>query len=376
MAAPPDMGAGDIPVVWVPYPVVMGHASRVPRLISLLPTAVVVCIWLLSSAPMVAQPAVATFPPAVEQYLTALARPTSGERRRLLAGQPMTRLLDGSVGFQVTILGAIWIDAPMTRYVDAVQNIEAFERGRSFRVTRRVSSPPRLEDFDDVRLSAADVASLRACRVGNCEVKLDERAIGAFRREVDWTSPGHHVQTEALMRRVMLDRASSYLEGGNSRLAVFRDKATPFSMDVELRALIDDLPDAVFFAPGVREYLLDYPKTALPGAASFLYWQEATFGLKPTLRLSHVTVREGPGEVLVASKMLYAHHYFRSGLELRVLFPDVIRGGFWLVTVTSSRTDGLTGFTGLFVRPRVRGEARDGTATMLINTKRRLEGLP
>ena len=81
----------------------------------------------------------------------------------------------------------------------------------------------------------------------------------------------------------------------------------------------------------------------------------------------------GPGEVLVVSKMLYANHYFRTGLEVRVLFPDATRGGFWLVTVTSSRTDGLTGFTGLFVRRRVRSEARDGTATMLTNTKRRLE---
>ena len=50
-----------------------------------------------------------------------------------------------------------------------------------------------------------------------------------------------------------------------------------------------------------------------------------------------------------------------------------MRGGFWLTTVNSSRTDGLTGFTGLFVRPKVRSEARAGTISMLTNTKQKLE---
>ncbi len=354
----------------------MGYSTRWPPLTSLMPKAVVVCVWLLWSSAAAAQSAVAAFPPPVEQYLTALVRPTSGERRRLLAGQPMTSLLDGAASLQVTVLGAIWIDAPVHRYVAAVLDIEAFERGRSFRVTRRLSSPPHIDDFRDVRLSAADVADLRACRVGSCQVKLDENAIGAFQRGVDWASPDHHAAAEALMRRFMLDHASAYLEGGNSRLAVYRDKAVPRSMAAEFRDLVDDLPDAVFSVPGVRDYLLGYPAVLLPGSSSFLYWQEATFGLKPTLRLSHVTVREGPRDVLVVSKMLYAHHYFRSALELRVLVPDPARGGFWLVTVTSSRIDGLTGFTGLFLRPRVRSEGRDGTATMLINTKRKLEGRP
>ena len=55
--------------------------------------------------------------------------------------------------------------------------------------------------------------------------------------------------------------------------------------------------------------------------------------------------------------MIYASHYFLTGLELRVLMPDPTRGaGFWFVTVNRSRADGLSGFTGMFVRRRVRSE--------------------
>jgi hypothetical protein len=74
--------------------------------------------------------------------------------------------------------------------------------------------------------------------------------------------------------------------------------------------------------------------------------------------------------------MLYASHYFWTALELRVLFPDQARGrGFWLATINRSRSDGLSGFTGIFVRRRVRSEAVEGVQAALVATKRRLERL-
>ena len=112
----------------------------------------------------------------------------------------------------------------------------------------------------------------------------------------------------------------------------------------------------------------------IPGATSFLYWQETEFGLKPTIRISHLTIREGQEDTVVASKMIYASHYFWTGLELRALLPDPARGrGFWLVTVNRSRSDGLSGFTGTFVRGRAQSGARDGMIAALRSTKARLE---
>jgi hypothetical protein len=258
-----------------------------------------------------------------------------------------------------------------------VQNIERFEQGGSFHITRKISAPPRLEDFDDLRLTEATVDDLRACRVGNCAIKLDARMIDAFRSGIDWTSPGRHQAAEGLMRRFLFEYAHAYLAGGNSRLAVFADKSDPLVMADEFQALVDDVPTLTVYMPHVRRYLLDSGRVALPGATSFLYWQEAEFGLKPTLRLSHMTVSEGTDNVIVTSKMLYANHYFHSALELRLLLPDPARGpGFWLITVVTSRTDGMTGLTGLFVRPRIRSGARDGSANILIGTKRKLEAPP
>lgn len=315
-----------------------------------------------------------SFPPRFDQYLANAVRLSAGDRQRLVKGEPVTKLLDGEADKEVAVFGAVWIDAPMRRYVDAVTDIESFEKGRGFTVTKRISTPPRLEDFSAMRLPDEDLDALRSCRVGDCDVKLGERALTRFQSEIDWNAPDARAAANALMRQLALEYVTRYLEGGNSQLAAYLDNSRPTFVAQEFEAMIGRMPELTTYMPWLRRYLLEFPRVTLPQATSFLYWQETEFGLKPTIRISHLTIREGPDDTVVASKMLYASHYFWTGLELRVLFPDAARGsGFWFVMVNRSRADGLGGFTGLFVRRRVRSAVEDGTLTALRSTKQRLE---
>ena len=336
-----------------------------------LAAAVLIAAWSTRDA---AQKA-AALPRGFENYLASVVRPTSAERARLMSGAPLTRLLDADVTKELAAFGAIWIDAPVRRYVDAAKNIERFERGGRFKVTRRISTPPRLDDFADMHLSPEDVEDLRTCRIGDCELKLSQQALQTFRTEVDWKSANPQPGADAVMRRLSLDYVTGYLDKGNDRLAVYRDNSRPTFVASELRALVDEIPTLTASIPDLRRYLLDYPAATLPGATTFLYWQETQFGLKPTLRISHMVIWEGKDDTLVASKMLYASHYFWTALELRALFPDPARGqGFWLVIINRSRADGLSGFSGFFIRRRVRSEVLAGTLAILTGTKERLEG--
>jgi hypothetical protein len=318
--------------------------------------------------------AVHGFPPALERYLSSVVKLSADQRAQLQGGAPVTRLLDADGSKEVAVFGAIWIDAPIKRYVEALQDIETFERGGGFRFTKRISSPPSLEDFAQLRLTDEDVKDLRTCRVGDCEVKLSEASLHRFRTEIDWKASDVHPEADALMRRLAFEYVTGYLEGGNERLAVYRDKSRPTFVAREFRGLIDRMPELTTYMPAMRHYLLEYPKVSLPDSTSFLYWQDTEFGLKPTIRISHVTILEGQDGTVVASKMLYASHYFWTGLELRVLLPDAAKGpGFWLITISRSRSDGLSGFTGTFVRRRVRSDAQEGTLAALKGTKARLE---
>jgi hypothetical protein len=328
-------------------------------------------VWSVLSAPASGQGA---FPARLDEYFAKVVKLSPEERRTLLAGRPLARNLDADPAKEVALFGAIWIGAPAAKYVAALKDIENFEKGPGFRVTKRVSDPARLEDFAQLVLPDDDLRDLKSCKVGDCELKLSAESLARVRKEVDWTRPDAKAQIEMLVRRTAVDYVNAYRQGGNSRLAVYRDSDKPTFVANEFRELVSGMPELGEYVPDMRQYLLEYPRPAPRPTASFIYWQEAEFGLKPTIRISHVAVQEGADATIVASKQLYSSHYFWTALEVRALVPDASRGsGFWFVNVNRSRSDGLTGFVGRMIRGKVREGARNGLESALAATKRTLE---
>jgi hypothetical protein len=313
-------------------------------------------------------------PPVLASFLTDEAHATAAERDSVLAGNPLVKLLEADASKEVAVLGVIWVNASPGQYVKRVENIEQFERGSAFRMTKRISDPPRDDDFAALTISDEDFEDLKDCAVGDCAIKLDADGIQKLRAEVDWRKPTAKSDATAVLRRLALEYVVGYREGGNAALGVHRDKDRPTFVGTEFRSMIDRLPRLAAELPDLRRYLLEYPKVTLANSTDFLYWQETQFGLKPTVRISHLVIQERPEQTVVASKMLYASHYFWTALELRVLLPDPARGpGFWFVTVNRSRSDGLSGFTGRVIGGRVRSETEDGTRAALAATKAKLE---
>jgi hypothetical protein len=324
-----------------------------------------------SAAAGAAQP---VLPPALDSFLAEEAHATRADREVLLAGAPLVTLLDADPAKEVGVFGAIWVNAPSAQYVAQVRNIEEFERGGAFRITKRISDPPSADDFAALNISDQDFEDLKDCRIGDCVLKLDAAGVQTLRADVDWRKPTAKADATALFRRLALQYVNGYREGGNGRLGVHRDKDRPTFVADEFRSMIDRLPRLTAELPELRRYLLEYPNATLANSTDFLYWQETQFGLRPTVRISHLVIQDRPGLTVVASKMLYASHYFWTALELRVLLPDPAHGpGFWLVAVNRSRADGLSGFTGRVIRGRVRSEVEDGTRAALTATKTRLE---
>ena len=316
----------------------------------------------------------AAFPPRLEEYLTKTVKLSADERATLQRGAPVAKLMEGDPAKEVGVLGVVWIAVPRARYVAALNDIERFESGGGFRATKKVSEPARIEDFAALVLPDDDVQDLRMCTVGDCELKASAEALARLKKEVNWSAPDTKAQLERLVRQMALDYVNAYRQGGNARLAVYRDSTNPTFVANEFRELLKGLPELASYLPDMRQYLLDYPKTPARPITSFIYWQEAEFGLKPTIRLNHVAIQEERDATIVASKQLYSSHYFWTALELRVLVPQASRGtGFWLVMVNRSRSDGLSGFVGRIIRGKVRESVRSGLESGLNATKKRLE---
>jgi hypothetical protein len=248
-------------------------------------------------------PSASRFPPRLTIYFDKYVRLDAAAKNKLLAGQPVTKLLDSDPAKEVGVLGAVWIDAPVARYLAAVQDIERFESGSAFRVTQKISSPPRLEDFAKLELPDDDVKDLRTCQVSDCQIKLSEDGI-------EWDRPDTRRQVNRMAQQVAFEYVNGYLQDGNRSLAVYRDSSRPTFVAQEFASMIDRLPALTELLPDVRRYLLEYPRATLPDGTSFLYWQEADFGLKPTIRINHLAMTEDRDGAIVVSKMIYASHYF------------------------------------------------------------------
>ncbi len=317
-----------------------------------------------------------SLPPALDSFLTRDARGSASDRETLLAGEPAVKLLEADPAREVAVFGAVWVNAPAALYVEQVKSIEQFERGKAFHITKRISDPPNADDFAALEISDQDFNDLKDCKIGDCALKLDADGLRTIRAGVVWGRPSARGDATALFRRMALEYVEGYREGGNARLAVYRDKDHPTFVANEFRSMIDRMPRLASDLPDLKQYLLEYPKVKLLNSTDFLYWQEVQFGLKPTIRINHLVIQERRDRTVIVSKMLYANHYFWTALEVRLLLPDPAGGpGFWFVTINRSRSDGLSGFTGRIVRERVRNEVEEGTRAALVATKTKVESL-
>jgi hypothetical protein len=161
-------------------------------------------VGLAAASPLVSAQGSA-FPARLDSYLTDGVKLSQTERQRLLNGQPLTKLLDADASKEVAVFGAVWVNAPVRRYVEAVSDIETFERGGGFKVTKRISAPPRLDDFSALQLPDGDLDDLRSCRVGDCEVKLGEQALNRVRSEIDWNAPNARANANVLTRQLAFE---------------------------------------------------------------------------------------------------------------------------------------------------------------------------
>jgi hypothetical protein len=293
------------------------------------------------------------------------------------SGEAFVTAIDGSVDREVAVAGVIRIDAPAARTVDLIRQIERLESGGGFLATRRLSQPPKIEDFAGFQVHKDDITALRKCRPGKCGVKLGKGAFDSVAR-IDWKAPDVVAKVNQLAHRMALEYIQAYQHGGNSELAVYVDSDRPQFIAQEFEDMLkrfDMLPDP---DPELKRFLLEYPSAPrAKGAEDFFYWSEAAFGLKPVFRLNHVAIHPlgALTKYIVATKQLYANHYFQTALELRALIDDETRPGkaHYLLVLNMARSDGLSGAFGGIIKSKARSGSKEGLRQALRITKQKVE---
>jgi len=317
---------------------------------------------------------------------TALAQASISEFQKLLQeksafektdfaalqlNQPVVRLSPVSDRREIAVSGLVNIRAGAEDFLESYRESMTRKNNSAILEIGSFSKEPALADLQNLSIETRDIEDLQECVVGDCQVKLSASMIERFRKEIDWQSPDYQLNVTNLFKQMLLDYVQDYRARGEAALLEYNDKRNEVSVAAGQRALTG--------ASGYINDVLADRQSDLRIVEDAIVWSKIKFGLKPVIAINHITIYRrdrnvGP-QVLIASKQIYANHYFNAFLALTafVSVPGAIEGAY-LVYENRSLSDGLEGPFRKIKRSVVEKKAVEGLRAIMEHSKASLDG--
>ncbi len=295
-------------------------------------------------------------------------------------GEAVTKLLKTRAKKEIAALGILRVNAPGDLFIGRFRDITDFKKSAPVLQIGKFSNPPNLADLNGLTLDPCCLEAIRNCKTGDCDMKMSAEMMERFHQELNPSAANYQERANALARSMLFDYLKAYLQTGNAALIEYRDEKNAVRLADEFRSLLEQSRFLADYAPEFYKYLEEFPKASLPNVEDFIYWSKEKFGLNPVLSLTHVVIYKRvvgeSTEVLIASKQLYANHYFDGSLGLG-LYVEGSQGpansGSYMMYLNRSRADALQGWFLGIKRSLVGGRVREGLAKNLKLIKKRIE---
>ena len=287
----------------------------------------------------------------------------------LQTNQPVVRLASGADKREVAVSGVVNVRASADDFLKSYRESIARKNNAAVLEIGSFGKEPALADLQNLTIEQRDIEDLKECVVEDCQIKLSAAMIERFRNEIDWESPDHQLAATNLFKQILLDYVRDYRARGDAALLEYNDKRNKVSLANEQRALAS--------ASGYINGVLADPNSGLQLVDDAIVWSKIKFGLKPVLAVNHIQIFKRAGDtgpqVLIASKQIYANHYFNASHAL-TSFVRVPDQGAYLVYENRSIADGLEGPFSKIKRNVVEKKAVEGLTAILEQSKSSLEG--
>jgi hypothetical protein len=265
----------------------------------------------------------------------------------------------------VAVFGIITVDVPRAFYVTRLQDFPNSLRAPTRPHFGIFSTPANPTDVADATVAVKDVDDIKQCTPGDCKIKMPAADMQRLHSEIDWSAADPRTQLSAYLRRRLLEYVTDYRKRGDSALVVYDDLGGVHASDA-FAALLAQSPYVYQDIPSLRQYLTSYPRAALEGAREVLFWaDDSTSGLKPILSVTHEVVfapPELPDVTVMASKQIYANHYFEGVFDITGVVDRAREGekpGIYLLLLRRFRFDDLPSGGLINIRGKVVGKLRD-----------------
>jgi hypothetical protein len=285
-------------------------------------------------------------------------------------GQTVVRLLPVQDKREVAVCGLVGVQVPAEVFLQSFRESMVRKVNPAILEIGRLSATPTVDDLRGLTLENSDLDDMKECVVGDCGLKLSAEMIERFHNEVDPQAPDYRTRATLLLKQMLVDYVRDYLAHGDVALIEYNDKEREVRLADEQRSLVSASSYISDVVPRFSQSLKGLSTSELHLVDNAIVWSKVKFGLKPVIALNHVMIykreaQSGP-QVLIASKQIYANHYYNSSLALTAFLT--IPGshpGSYLFYENRSRTDGLEGVFGKFKRGIVENRAVDSLKGIL-----------
>ena len=291
---------------------------------------------------------------------------TAAEITQARSGKAVAKLLPTQEAADIGVLAAVRIEGTPSRLAGWLQDVANFRKAAELGLARRISTPPRIGDFADLALDADELAALRDCVPGNCDLRLGDTAIKDF-QTIDWRAADAGRRANLTARQLLLGLAEAYLNGGDAALGTYHNASKPRAAADEFRLVLAQATTMKALAAPLADYLTGFPAASLPQSETLLYWGKGGAGPEAAISLHQLIVWRAPGgEVFVVDKLLFSSRYTEAGLTVVSLAPTPDGKAFYVLAGSRARSSQLTGMGARMLRGRVEKAARD-TASMYLD---------
>jgi hypothetical protein len=305
-------------------------------------------------------------PAALTLFLRKHIGLDSAQLALLEQGQTIVKVLDTEDKRDVAVFGIVTTDLPRDAYIRRVLDFQHSLRAPTRARFGLFSNPATPSDVAALTIDARDVADLKECQPGKCQVKLPAEDMRRIQEEVDWNAGDVQARVDAYARRRLREYVTDYRARGNAAMVVYDDRGNVRAGDA-FAGLLGQSPYIYEYAPSFHNYLMTYPRGGeLKDLTEVLFWSvDLLPRLKPILSVTHLVVctpPELPAATLVAAKQIYADHYFEAAFDLlTVVERPTATGtsGTYLVLLRRFRFDHMPSGGLINIRGKVIGKLRD-----------------
>jgi len=240
--------------------------------------------------------------------------------------QPVVKLAPVADKREVAVLGIVNIRAGADEFLRSYREGMARKNNAAILEIGSLAKEPSPADLQNLTIETTDIEDLKECVVGACQVKLSAAMIDRFRKEIDWQAPDYATNASNLYKQILLAYVRDYRVRGEAALIEYHDKRDGIDLAAEQRTLNA--------ASSYVNAILAEQQSELRLIDEAIVWSKIKFGLKPVININHISIYRrdaavGP-QVVVASKQIYANHYFNASLALTafVTVADATRASY------------------------------------------------